>query len=136
MRFLHIITEKPIDSSGAYVNDISGSITINNVNELLKTSCVLNVFGNRDPSDNPVIEEGFLSGDLIFIPNGLQITLNADIDTENFTPLNTLVGIDAVQRIIQDHDYASPDQLFSSISNATTTKISRQTNIPLLIPSC
>lgn len=131
--FLHIITEKPLDSSGAYVNDLSGSVIINNVNELLKTACVLNVFGNRDPSDNPVVEEGFLSGDLIFVPNGLQITLNADIDTENFTPLNTLVGIDAVQKIIQDHDYASPDQLFSSISNATTTKISRQTNIPLLI---
>ena len=131
--FLHIITEKPMDISGAYVSDLSGSITINNVNELLKTSCVLNVFGNRDPSDNPVIEEGFISGDLIFIPNGLQITLNTKIDIENFVPLNTLAGIDRVQALLQDHDYESPDQLFSSISNATTTNISRQTNIPLLI---
>lgn len=130
---LHIITEKPLDASGAYVNDLSGSVTINNVNELLKTACVLNIFGNRDPSDNPVIENGFLSGDLIFVPNGLQITLNADIDPENFAPINSLVGIETVRRIIQDHDYESPDDLFSSISDATTTKISRQTNVPLLI---
>jgi photosystem II stability/assembly factor-like uncharacterized protein len=131
--FLHIITEKPMDSSGAYVSDLSGVITINHVNELLKTSCSLNVFGNRDPSDNPVIEEGFLSGDLIFIPNGLQITLNTKIDTENFVPLNSLVGIANVRALLQDHDYSSPEQLFSSITNATTTKISRQTNVPLLI---
>jgi photosystem II stability/assembly factor-like uncharacterized protein len=131
--FLHIITEKPIDSTGAYVSSMSGIITINHVNELLKTSCVLNVFGNRDPSNNPLVEEGFLSGDLIFIPNGLQITLNTRIDTESFLPLNTLVGIERIQSLLQDHDYTSPDQLFSSISNATTTNISRQTNIPLLI---
>jgi len=131
--FLHIITEKPMDSSGAYVSDLSGVITINHVNDLLKTACALNVFGNRDPSDNPVIEEGFLSGDLIFIPNGLQITLNTKIDTENFLPLNSAVGIANIRALLQDHDYGSPEQLFSSISNATTTNISRQTNIPLLI---
>lgn len=131
--FIHIITEKPMDSSGAYVSDLSGVITINRVNELLKTSCSLNVFGNRDPSDNPVIEEGFLSGDLIFIPNGLQITLNTHIDTENFIPLNSLIGLANIRALLQDHDYSSPEQLFSSITNATTTKISRQTNIPLLI---
>jgi photosystem II stability/assembly factor-like uncharacterized protein len=130
---LHIITEKPLDSSGSYVSDLSGVITINRVNELLKTSCSLNVFGNRDPSDNPVIEEGFLSGDLIFIPNGLRIMLNAYIDTENFNPLNSLVGLANVRALLQDHDYISPEQLFSSITNATTTRISRQTNVPLLI---
>jgi photosystem II stability/assembly factor-like uncharacterized protein len=131
--FLHIITEKPMDSSGAYVSDLSGVITINRVNELLKTSCSLNVFGNRDPSDNLRVEEGFLSGDLIFIPNGLQITLNTKIDTENFTPFNSLVGLANIRALLQDHDYSSPDQLFSSITDATITKISRQTNVPLLI---
>ena len=131
--FLHIITEKPIDSSGAYVSDLSGSITINSINDLLKTACVINVFGNRDSSDNPVIENGFLSGDLIFVPSGLQMTLHTDIDTENFAPNNSIAGIASVQELIQNSDYASPDLIYSMQSEATTEKITRVTNVPLLI---
>ena len=131
--FLHIITEKPIDASGAYVSDLSGSITINHINDLLKTACVINVFGNRDPSNNPIIENGFLSGDIIFVPTGLQISLHTDIDTEEFLPYNSIAGISAVQELIQNSNYSSQDLLYSLQSVATTSKISRVTNVPLMI---
>ena len=131
--FIHIISEKPIDASGQYVSELTGSISINHVNELLKTACVINVFGNRDISENPVVENGFISGDLIFIPSGLQITLHTEIDTEQFLPNNSAAGISSVQELIQNSDYASQDLIYSMQSAATVEQISRVTNVPLLI---
>ena len=131
--FIKMITASPLNGSGAYTEDLSGSITVSNINNLLKVACTSNVFGNRDASANKSMEDGFISGDLIFIPNGTDFALNVNIDTEGFIPPLNNYGVDNVDISNQDVNYVSPNQLFSSNSSATLTSISRRVTAPLLI---
>lgn len=130
--FIQMITGRQLQTDGTYVKDLSGSISIYNINNLLRTACVSDIFGNRDASSNPLITNGFLSGDLIFIPNGTELTLNVGIDTKAFL-VQTQKGVSNVDVSNQDIEYVSPNQLFSIDNTATTNKISRTTTAPLLI---
>ena len=113
--FLNIITpySKP---SGENVKQVTGAITISDINSLLKYAIDRNIFGNRtsqssvgtssDVSSNYTgnsatqeenlfksnygMADGFIAGDLIFIPAGTTIKLHLDIDSENFNPLNNI----------------------------------------------
>ena len=123
------INGSPENSVGAYVRDLSGSIIVNNINNLLRTATSLNIFGNRE---NASIDDGFLSGDLIFIPNGTQFTMNVDIELGMNLNL-TAQGILNVDVSNQDLDYISPNQLFSRTSIPTLNLISRVVTAPLLI---
>jgi len=125
--FIQAINGSETNSVGAYVNDLSGSITVNNINNLLRTACTTNIFGNRESS---AINDGFLSGDLIFIPNGTQFKLNVNI---NSTGNRTAQGILNVDVSNQDLDYISPNQLFSMKSIPNLNIISRIVTAPLLI---
>ena len=81
-----------IDSTGKYVNELTGSITINNINDLLVKAVQTNIFANRDPSgkSNHVcnslnnhhwsLEDGFVQNDLIYVAEGTEITFNMTIN--------------------------------------------------------
>jgi hypothetical protein len=113
--FLNIITpySKP---TGENVKQVTGSITISDINSLLKYAIDRNIFGNRTPQSstgtasdissnytgnsttqeqnlfksNYGMADGFIAGDLIFIPAGTTIKLHLVIDSENFNPLNNI----------------------------------------------
>jgi hypothetical protein len=135
--FMQII-QTTSDSSGGYT-DLSGNITISNITKLLRTAVDSNAFGNRnvttgttssDPSNNSNygVADGFIEGDLIFVPTGISITLNLDIDTESFlSPLNN-IGPDNVG---QSSNYVNGN--FSQVSSATTSSIKQTITAPLLI---
>jgi hypothetical protein len=84
--------------ASAFINviqtgSLSGSITIKNVNLLLHYAFNSNVFGNRSPSLNVLISDGFKDGDLILIyPSiinpGISILLDLSLDTSELL-LNT-----------------------------------------------
>jgi len=97
--FINIINGKTVDASGAYVNNLTGSITLYNVNNMLSYAIDGNIFANRDPSNgttasdindrsNYGVGDGFVAGDLIYIPQGTTITIKLGIDSENYNPLN------------------------------------------------
>jgi len=142
--------------SGNYIKDLSGSIVISNITQLLRYAVDTNVFGNRDPtgetinsadpSGNPYnfgVGDGFMAGDLIWIPTGTQITLDLDISAEiyespfnnpNDTTASTFSGFDtatttddqAITSLVTNGDY-------SSISTVTRRNINRVLKAPLLI---
>jgi hypothetical protein len=97
-----------------------------------------NVFGNRTPSgDNGTaadpsfninygVADGFIAGDLIWIPEGTTINLSIDIDAEMFLPINN-IGPSLVQNTNMTNGN------FSSSTTATTTKIKRVLKAPMLI---
>ena len=124
---IQAINGSATNSVGAYVKDLSGSITVNNINNLLRTASTLNIFGNRETA---AVTDGFLSGDLIFIPNGTQFTLNVDILS---TGTKTAQGILNVDISNQDTDYISPNKLFTQMSTAGLNLISRTVTAPLLL---
>ena len=155
-------TEMLVDASGAFLNELSGSITIGNISQLLRYAVDTNVFGNRDPINggqinsidpsggdftinlwNYGVGDGFMPGDLIFVPEGTQVTLSIGINPEVFVaPLNnpvtfpfTFDGLGTFGTTY-DTNFSSSTittGTYSSASSATTSLISRTLNAPLLI---
>jgi len=90
--FIHIINEKIIDPSNSYVKAVTGSITINGINNALLFLVNNNPYHNRNkigqpfstPSDDIAycVADGFVDGDLIYVPSGTNITLKLLIVTE------------------------------------------------------
>jgi hypothetical protein len=143
---MHLITNNGTsDGSGAYITDLSGSITISNINSTLRYAVESNAFGNRSNGGNNGVayydacgnfvqnygaSDGFIAGDLIFIPGGTTVTLNVNIAAEPFLPTNN-VGPSNVASLTQNTNYASGN--FSQNTKATTTNINRVLTAPLLI---
>jgi hypothetical protein len=126
--FISLLTGVAADPSGRYISDLSGSITISNIAKLLKYSVDGNVFNNRDPTTtNWGVSDGFVAGDLIWVPEGTTITLTLIIDSEAFLPLNNI----GPARQIQNTSFETVN--FSHETTASTTLITRVAKAPLLI---
>lgn len=153
-------TELGDEITGNYIKELSGTITISNITQLLRYAVDTNVFGNRDPAGsgssdtvNPGnfgVADGFRDGDLIYVKDGTQITLDVDISPELFnSPFNnpnetqdpntfgfggsTVAGLTDTQ----DSAFSSTTELvagdYESISTVTRTNIKRVLKAPLLI---
>ena len=116
--------------TGDASNNFSVSITVGNINNLLRFAVDSNCFGNRiDPSG---VKYGFIANDIIWVPQGTSIKLNLDIDAESFTPINNRGPIYAnTVGISQDNAFTSGN--FVETTQSTTTNISRVLVAPLLI---
>jgi hypothetical protein len=122
------------DTTHPYTKIMTGSITISNITKLLRYAVDSNCFGNRvpsgtDPTDetNFGVNNGFLPNDLIWVPNGIKVTLRLAIDAESFNPINNRGPIYATQ------DTVVEEGNFSSTTSATTTLIERIVKVPMLI---
>ena len=129
--FVRLLNGEAQDASGRYISDLSGSITIGSINEILQYAVDANVFGNRDPSvKNWGIADGFVAGDLIWVPTGTTVTLKLGIDAESFLPINN-IGPANASSLTQQTTYTNGN--FTSSTSANTTLISRTLTAPLLI---
>lgn len=131
--FIALLTGVAAAPEGNYISDLSGSITVSNIAKLLKYSVDANVFGNRDPEvKNWGVSDGFVAGDLIWVPEGTTITLKLAIDPEGFAPLNNAgPGYGANTAQTQTTSFTSTN--FELETTATTTLITRVAKAPLLI---
>ena len=142
--FVRLLNGETVNANGSYINDLSGNITINNITKLLRYAIDTNCFGNRTPNNEPYgtavdpsynsnygVEDGFLAGDLIWIPSGTTITLKLDIDSESFMPLNNVGSSFAATNYTQTTIYTGDN--FSQTTSATTNRINRTVKAPLLI---
>lgn len=123
-----------ISPSATIINDLSGSITISNINNLLRNAVDANVFGNRTPSYNSSygVGDGFLDGDIIWVPEGTTIKLSVGIDSESFLPINNVgPATSADVMVAQDTSFGTGN--FSQATSASVTKISRTLKAPLMI---
>ena len=123
-----------VDPSGRYISDLSGSIHIANIAKLLKYSVDGNVFGNRDPEvKNWGVEDGFVAGDLIWVPTGTTIILKLAIDPEALNPLNNVgSGYGYATAGTQQTSFQYREG-FTLDTEATTELITRTATAPLLI---
>lgn len=148
--FLLLIAGATADGSGAYISDLSGSITVANLSKILRNAVDANPFGNRDPSSgttasdsshraNYGVSDGFFADDLLFIPSaGITVTLNIIIDSEGYPlPLNNVgPSFSSVTGATQDASFntaTTTTSTFTETSTATTLLISRTLTAPLLI---
>jgi hypothetical protein len=151
--FISIITKSTTDPSGGYyTQDISGSVTLDNITKLLRSASSNNTFGNRDPVTGTTAEnlfdkrnygvtDGFLEGDLLFIPNsGIEITLSLLIAPTSFKNSKAVIyGLDTQTAQDSSGTYTSTTDpsnnvtTFSQATTATDNSISRVIKVPLLI---
>ena len=154
------------DITTNYIRDLSGSITISNITQLLRFAVDTDLFGNRTPpaadsgtggdetavdannTSNYGVGDGFIEGDLIFVPAGTQITLDLDISPELYiSPFNnpntstssTFIGANGTAlnalTTSQNAIFSSieSDGVFSSTSTVTRNSVRRVLKAPLLI---
>jgi len=123
----------PNPTTGEYVTDLSGSVTFGYINELLSNVINANPFNNRPTTGNGgagfSLQDGFVAGDLLFVPTGFTITLNMLINTNNIT-LNNL-GTAYVASLNASANYVRG--YFSSNTTTTGNEISTTFRVPLLI---
>ncbi len=132
--FVALLTGSAQDPSGRYISDLSGSINISNIAKLLKYSVDGNVFGNRDPEvKNWGVEDGFVAGDLIWVPAGTTIVLKLAIDPEALNPLNNVgAGYGSATAVTQSTSFTIREG-FTLETEANTELITRTATAPLLI---
>jgi hypothetical protein len=146
--FINLITTQAVDPSGAYVSPVTGTITIYNVNSILRYAVDSNVFGNRDPNtgttasdpDNHAnygLEDGFYDGDLILIPSGTTVTLTLAIDLEALLPINN-IGPSNVANLTELSSFVTKynnnlSAYYSESSTASRTQIQRVLTAPLVL---
>jgi photosystem II stability/assembly factor-like uncharacterized protein len=129
--FFQIINKANFDISGSFVSDLSGTITVSDINNLLKFVVDSNIFNNRNPAvKNYGMADGFVAGDLIFIPEGFSITLSLDIQSETYLPVNN-VGPSYLNAIRNKLNWKRG--YVKRTTTATTTNISQTTTLPVLL---
>jgi len=146
-----LINQSAADSgNGIYVNDLSGSITISNINQLLRYAVDGNIFSNRDPTGannesndasdpsfnyNYGVGDGFMAGDLIFVPSGTKITLNLNIAAEAYLPINNIGPSSSYLETLRAAQQSSYQYngYYTETTNASLTNINRVVTAPLLI---
>ena len=135
-------------TDSSYINALSGVVDLSNINQVLRNAVSANPFMNRDPSSNPGVSDGFVAGDLIFVPfNGISITMNLVVEPETFpTPLNNY-NVNVTGGATQDASFTTNptvsnssngtswtnSSLFIQNTNASTILITRVVTAPLLL---
>jgi len=146
--FMGLISGSAANGLGAYIKDLSGSITISNISNLLRNVVDANIFGNRtpgteanstgtaiDPANNTCygVADGFIAGDLVWVPAGTTITLKLDIDLESFAPLNNIGATNGAATAINQSTSFTYGLGFTENTTASNTNITRVLTAPLLI---
>jgi photosystem II stability/assembly factor-like uncharacterized protein len=130
--FINLINGNTFDASGSYISDLSGYFTVNGVNNVLRYACLTDVLGNR-PNGAYDVSNGFLDGDLLFIPKGMTINLSVNIDAElpGALPINT----GPLNLLAQDasFNYADISNNVYKRTTSTVTNISQTYEVPMLI---
>ena len=131
--FINLINGITFDGgTGSVVSDLSGYFTVNDLNKHLRFICGTNVFGNRPPSGNYGLTNGFMAGDLIYIPNGMNITLSVAVEPEPYSPPDNVgpTNLHSVDSII---NYSEPQYNIHKVTTSTITNITQSYSVPILI---
>jgi len=129
--FITLINGRSLDASGTYIYDLSGTINISSINNILKYVVYSNTFNNREEGDPDFIFRTykFVAGDIIYIPSGLTITLNLNINATNIEL--TYLGDIKIDELKLKYDYV--DGSFSRNTTTTIDKITQVIKAPLLL---
>ncbi len=131
---VHIINGGTFTFAGSYVSDLSGSVNIQNITDIIRYTCDNNPFQNRDISDNYTVQDGFIENDLIYNSGGISITLSVDIEPEPYLPIYNvgpanLATVDATYHTL---NYTNNLTLVKKQTTATRVNITQVYTVPIL----
>lgn len=131
--YIQVVNSSQFNMAGSFISDLSGFVTISDINKTLEYALDGNVFRNRFPNAKKLnygVVDGFIAGDLIFIPEGFTITLSLDIQAETILPINNIgpSNLDAITNTINwTRGYVKRSTTY------TTTNITQSTTLPILL---
>jgi len=118
--------------NGTIVTDLSGYFKVHGVSENLRYASGTNIFDNRPEEKNIGVTDGFIEGDLLYIPNGIHITLKVDIEQEPYSPISN-VGPTNLSFIDNLINYSESQTNVRKQTTSTTTNITQTYSVPILI---
>lgn len=118
--FIHLINGGNFNINGSYVTDFSGSIHVYDVNSKIRSALKRNLFNNRIDG-NHTIKDGFVAGDVIYVPDGITVTLKLDID--HGANIDIYSGVANLKKIDDQLNY------YDSVSRVRKTTLYSNTNI-------
>ena len=129
---LQLFNKFDFNINGTLVTDLSGYFTIHNISENLRYASGTDIFDNRHMDDNIGVNDGFIAGDLIYIPNGLSVTLKVDIETEPYNPISNIgpTNLSGINNLI---NYSEPQTNIRKETTSSVQNITQTTNVPILI---
>lgn len=132
---IHIINGNTFNFAGSYVSDLSGSITVHRLTDNIKRACSNNPFRNRPPDKNLTFGDGFIAGDLIYITEGISITLTVDIEAEPYVPIYNVgpSNLAEVDRIYNSLNYINRLTLVKKETTSSLINITQVYTVPILI---
>ena len=135
--FVSLVNSITFDGiTGSVISPLDGYFTVNNLNSHLHFICGSNVFGNRPikgyNGKNYSPFNGFMPGDLIYIPNGISITLNIDIEAEPYTHASNkgTLNLKSIDSMV---NYSKPQMNIHKVTTSTITDITQTYSVPILI---
>jgi photosystem II stability/assembly factor-like uncharacterized protein len=132
---VHIINGGTFNFAGSYVSDLSGTITIQNLTEVINNVCSRNPFNNRPIEKERTYADGFIANDLIYATDGISITLSVDIEAEPYTPIYNVgpANLTEVNNIYHTLNYTDDLTLVKKRTTATVLNITQVYTVPILI---
>jgi photosystem II stability/assembly factor-like uncharacterized protein len=133
--FINLLNGITFDIEGCFVTDLSGYFTVNNVNDHIRYCCDTNIFNNRKDETNYIfnILDGFREGDLIFIPNGMNITLSVHIESKLYNDNNTELPIPNNLSSDPSLNYTNSKTNVSKTTTYNSTGITQTFTVPILL---
>jgi len=126
---INLMNYSALNASGEYVNTMTGNISIEHVNAMLRYACQENPFNNRT-TQTPA--DGFIANDLIFVPTGTKITLVANfINVDKSANYIHILPGALAQLQAQSGDFTEGN--YSQITTFNDTSIVRVVKVPMLI---
>ena len=131
--FIKLINGISFDGvTGSVISALDGYFTVNDLNKHLRFICGTNVFGNRPPTGNFGLPNGFIAGDLLYIPNGISITLSVAIEQEPYTPINN-VGPTNLHSVDDMVNWSDPQHNVHKVTTSTLSNITQTYSVHILI---
>lgn len=127
--FIHLINGGNFDINGSLISDLSGSLFLYDVPTQIQHAIDRNMFNNRDISTT--VLEGFKTGDLVFIPEGMTITLRLNFDLGANTDLYT--GPENLQAIDNELNYFDRLNRVRKTTTYSDTEIVQTFTVPILL---
>ena len=118
--------------NGTIVSDLTGFFKISNITESLRFASGTNIFDNRPAENNTGPSDGFIAGDLIYIPNGISVTLTVNIEQEPYDPINNVgpTNLSSIDHLI---NYSESRANIRKQTTSSTTNITQTYNVPILV---
>lgn len=128
---IQLFNKFEFDISGTQTTNLTGYFKVSYLSDSIRYASETNIFGNRPVENNTGPSDGFVSGDRIYIPNGISITLTVNIEQEPYAPIN--VGPTNLLSIDHLINYTLSETNISKQTSSSLTNITQTYSVPILI---